>query len=153
MDKVNVMSTLLSTLHDHLELMPQFPIDVHDICCLDQCRVIYDDCCSRFSTEKLIIKPRAEGCSAGVVWIEHADDLFTYYRSLNDGDGLVFEQKYPVAIPVTSRFMIEPAIQTAAIIREGSHLRFDNTSPWIECVHVESWKHQRDGCITSKRYR
>jgi hypothetical protein len=93
----------------------------------------------RLGSETLIVKPRSDGCSAGVIRLHHARDLYTYVRCL--------EQELPFLPPDTFEhhhtiiemscdhhgdFLLEPCIITDYVRVEQQQLTHRRVTGWVE---------------------
>jgi D-alanine-D-alanine ligase-like ATP-grasp enzyme len=102
---------------------------------LDQSEVVkyltYDILKVELQSDKLIIKPCSDGCSAGVVKITSQEDLDRYVKCIynselcNDG----------VEMPDDSHlkeYIIEKLIEVDTIVARDDHLVVDKKSGWVE---------------------
>lgn len=92
-----------------------------------------------FETELLLIKPRNDGCSAGVARLYSVDDLMTYLLAVQKGIKVLPPQTLkgqinPLEMPLRSDipFLLEPFIITDQIYIEGVDLCHEIVSGWCE---------------------
>lgn len=90
-------------------------------------------------SDTFIIKPRCDGCSAGVVRLYSAADLSTYIRLLRQkvtyipSDTLTHQSNIVEISPETgTEFILEPFIETDDLLIEGSKLKHTVTTGWLE---------------------
>lgn len=91
------------------------------------------------ASKRLIVKPRSDGCSAGIVLLRSADDLKLYCRFLFQKAPFIppfsfASQSGPIEMPTSSEeeFLFEPYIETDSIIIEHNQLQYVSKEGWIE---------------------
>jgi D-alanine-D-alanine ligase-like ATP-grasp enzyme len=118
--------------------LPKIQINLNDN--LDAER-IWDQAIDQFKSISgtFIIKPRCDGCSAGVVRLYSAADLDMYIRLLQQkvayipSDTLTHQPNIVEISPETGTdFILEPFIETDDLIIEGSELKHIVTTGWLE---------------------
>ncbi len=92
-----------------------------------------------FASERLIAKPRNDGCSAGIVCLQCPNDLKAYAECLRDGNpsvpvGTFFEQTSIIEMPKedVSEFMLERFIETDSISVKRTKLLHTDLTGWLE---------------------
>ncbi len=99
---------------------------------------LWQEARQKFQTEDILIKPQADGCSAGVARLSSADELDRYLKALM--------QKWPVLPPATlahqpqaielpvhaDSLILEPFIVTDNIHVADLELIYQQTTGWIE---------------------
>ncbi len=87
----------------------------------------------------LIVKPRSEGCSSGVVRLFDAADLKAYLRHVEAGShsipaGTFKNQKDPVEMPPErmTELLLEPFIRTDVVRVKGQKLKWKKVEGWVE---------------------
>lgn len=95
--------------------------------------------CCEMSSEKLIVKPRSDGCSAGIIMLESFVDLerycyFTYEKKEWIPAFSFAGQDAPVAMPslLNGEYILEPYIETDTIKIVGDKLFHICKKGWIE---------------------
>lgn len=89
--------------------------------------------------ENLLIKPRADGCSAGILRLTSAADLAAYFKLVTIGATSVGEGTFAaqggiieMSLDVKNGFLIEPFIETDKLAVEGMDLVHRPGTGWIE---------------------
>jgi len=105
------------------------------------------------NSEKLIIKPRSDGCSAGIALLTHAPDLEIYFSYIQKNATFIpahtFEnQKGPMDLPVAfegQEFLFEPYLETDHIAIKDQNLIHVRRTGWIELTVgvIENQGHYR----------
>ncbi|MDR3424469.1 MAG: hypothetical protein P4M13_05250 [Alphaproteobacteria bacterium] len=99
---------------------------------------IWADAVQKLKTADILIKPQADGCSAGVVRLQSAQELKLYLQALAQGQtmlpaGTLAHQPMMIELPEQAdAFMLEPFIVTDAIYISGLHLTHTPRTGWIE---------------------
>ncbi|WP_068467031.1 D-alanine--D-alanine ligase family protein [Candidatus Protochlamydia phocaeensis] len=90
-------------------------------------------------SSSLIIKPRCDGCSAGIVLLQSAQDLAYYIHVIQQGLSFIpahsfANQKEVIEMPsaLDGDFIIEPYIETDAIYLSQHSLQHKAKQGWIE---------------------
>ncbi|MBA3603939.1 MAG: hypothetical protein H0W50_09955 [Parachlamydiaceae bacterium] len=90
-------------------------------------------------THQLIVKPRFDGCSAGIVLLESAEDLQSYCRLLHTNatqiPAFTFPmQDHPIEMPssLDGEFILEPFIETDEIRVAFGEIQHISKNGWIE---------------------
>lgn len=92
----------------------------------------------KFRSDRLIIKPKEDGCSAGIVLLESGDDLEKYGRFVLDQVPMLppfsfARQSLPVEMPsLQTEFFLEPFIETDLLLIQNEHLSVITKTGWIE---------------------
>lgn len=94
---------------------------------------------TEFGTDVVIIKPRSEGCSAGVIRLYSPEDLQTYVRLMVDGathfPPCTFahqEQVIEAARSADGTYLLEAFIKTDPIKTSGADLLYQPETGWVE---------------------
>lgn len=108
-------------------------------CTLEEigCEGFWEQLSLEFLVDKLIIKPRRDGCSAGIVLLRNEEDLLTYHRFVKEGSAVIpagsfANQGDAVELARWDKFLIEPYIETDTIIIENKGLKHETKTGWIE---------------------
>lgn len=95
--------------------------------------------CQELSCRRLIIKPRCDGCSAGIALLQSAQDLERYCRFLYQQVEFIpafsfANQSGPIEMPssLTGESLLEPYIETDTIVVEQNKLSYILKDGWIE---------------------
>ena len=96
-------------------------------------------CVEELAAERLIIKPRSDGCSAGIVLLQSAKDLERYSRLLNQKysvipPGTFKNQSAPIEMPslLEGDYLLEPYIETDEIVIENEIIHLTLKTGWVE---------------------
>ena len=88
----------------------------------------WESTCKELGSAPLIIKPIGDGCSAGVVLLENADELTTYLTCIYSGEprvpaGTFANQTHPIELPLHTPeyLLLEEFIRTDAITAHGKN--------------------------------
>ena len=98
----------------------------------------WDELCQKLQSRDLLIKPQADGCSAGVVRLQAANELAIYLKALMAHEpvllpGTIAHLQQAVELPEkVDMLLIEPFISTDAIHVEGRELIHKQKQGWIE---------------------
>ncbi len=89
--------------------------------------------------ERLILKPRREGCSAGVVLLHSSQDLARYFQLLSQKAFFIppysfANQSGPIEMPssFTQEYLVEPYLETDPILIQGDRLQVLLLEGWVE---------------------
>lgn len=100
---------------------------------------LWQNCSEELSSSRLIVKPRCDGCSAGIVLLESGQDLERYCRYINQKVSFIpshsfVNQSEPIEMPtfLTGDYLLEPYIETDTIIIEHDRLHCVTKEGWIE---------------------
>jgi D-alanine--D-alanine ligase len=99
---------------------------------------LWQESCLRLETSDILIKPRADGCSAGVARLQSAHELTVYLKSLVAGEvvlppGSLILQPQAVELPVhVNELILEPFIVTDDLRVEDLELLHGPKTGWIE---------------------
>jgi len=116
-----------------LELARLTPIDQQDP---DE---LWQSLCTQLEAETLIVKPRADGCSSGIIHLSCPSDLKRYIRLLEQGASLIPKNTFPdqrdiVEMPLgpCSELLFETFIETdeTRVVEHG--LSYRRNTGWIE---------------------
>jgi D-alanine-D-alanine ligase-like ATP-grasp enzyme len=90
-------------------------------------------------SHKLIIKPRSDGCSAGIVLLESGGDLERYCRFYLEKTHFIppftfSHQASPIEMPTFSNgeFLLEPYIETDLVVIQHDRLEVIPKEGWLE---------------------
>jgi len=116
-----------------LELEAVSPMEQHDP------KVLWRQLCTELEAETLIVKPRADGCSSGIIHLSGPLDLRRYIQLLEEGAPLIPKGTFPdqrdiVEMPLgpCRELLFETFIETdeTAVAEEG--LTYVRKTGWIE---------------------
>lgn len=99
---------------------------------------LWQEAKQKFGTEDILIKPQADGCSAGVARISAAAELDVYLKALTQKQAVLppdtlKHQPQAIELPVhADQLIIEPFIVTDTIHVENLELIYRQTTGWIE---------------------
>lgn len=96
-------------------------------------------CCQTLQSKRLIIKPRFDGCSAGIALLCSAQDLQIYCQLINQKSLYIpaktfINQECPIEMPssVDQEFLLEPFIETDTIVARQGMIDHIPKEGWIE---------------------
>lgn len=100
---------------------------------------LWEELKAALDTRAVIVKPRADGCSSGVVRLSSPDELISYISHIRGGSPRIpadtFRgQREPIELPLDppESFIFEPFIETDSIRIVGSELRVTERTGLIE---------------------
>ena len=95
--------------------------------------------CSELSSQRLIVKPRCDGCSAGIALLQSAQDLYRYCQFLYQKVSFIpafsfVNQAEPIEMPssVIGEYLLEPYIETDEMIIAHDQFNYLTKEGWIE---------------------
>jgi D-alanine--D-alanine ligase len=95
--------------------------------------------CQELASQRLIVKPRCDGCSAGIALLQSARDLERYCQFLYQKTVFIpaftFANQFgPIGMPssLAGEYLLEPYIETDGIVIEKNQLNFISKEGWIE---------------------
>lgn len=95
--------------------------------------------CQELGSSRLIVKPRSDGCSTGIILLESAQDLERYCWFISQKVTFIPEnsfvnQKLPVEMPspLDGEYLIERYIETDDIVIQQDQLYYSPKEGWIE---------------------
>lgn len=106
---------------------------------LEEFEAYWKGCSQNLHSKKLIIKPRFDGCSAGIALLCCAQDLQTYCQLIHQKSLFIpartfVNQECPIEMPSSTdqEFLLEPYIETDAIIARDGSIQHIPKEGWIE---------------------
>lgn len=100
---------------------------------------LWNDLTTEMKSKRLIVKPRADGCSAGIVLLQTVQDLQRYCQLVRQNVPFIppfsfADQTGPIEMPTSGcgEFLLEPYIETDAIMIEQDHFKHIPKDGWIE---------------------
>lgn len=99
---------------------------------------LWQDLTARFGTSTLLIKPRADGCSAGVARLYSAADLSRFMACAQQGEArlapqTLHNQTSIIEMPTdASDYLVEAFIETDRLRIDGARIAHERRSGWIE---------------------
>jgi len=99
----------------------------------------WETLCCELVCCKLIVKPRSDGCSAGIVLLQSAQDLERYLNFIEQKSHFIppssfANQTGPIEMPsaLSGEFLLEPYIETDAFLIEDNRIKYAPKQGWIE---------------------
>lgn len=99
----------------------------------------WSEVCQTLESEKVIVKPRFDGCSAGIVLLCSAKEVQLYAQLMNNGVKWIpshtfSNQSCPIEMPssVDQEFLLEAYIETDTILAHTGKIRHISKEGWIE---------------------
>jgi D-alanine--D-alanine ligase len=105
---------------------------------IDHMQKMWQELVYELGEERLIIKPRCDGCSAGIVLLQSAQDLQRYISLIQSGALVIpaysfVNQNEVVEMPsLSEEYLIEPYIETDLIVIQHHKLSHTIKQGWIE---------------------
>ena len=99
---------------------------------------LWQNALQKLQCADILIKPQADGCSAGVARLQSADELAAYLAALSEQQpvlpaGTLAHQSGAIELPVhADQLILEPFIVTDAIHVENLELDYRQKTGWIE---------------------
>jgi D-alanine--D-alanine ligase len=100
---------------------------------------LWQACCQELGSQRLIVKPRCDGCSAGIVLLQSARDLERYCHFLYQKVAYIppfsfANQTAPIEMPsaLHGDYLFEPYIETDSIVIQENKLHHVPKEGWIE---------------------
>jgi len=94
----------------------------------------WEEITNELKTKNIIVKPRADGCSAGVAKLYNYKDLQNYINIINSNEtkGNVAEDSFRIPENKTQKFLFEECIETDKIIIKDKKINYISKTGWIE---------------------
>lgn len=99
----------------------------------------WNEWCEELGSPRLIVKPRSDGCSAGIVLLQSSKDLYSYCKCLQEGFKVIppftfMNQENTVEMPydTSGEFLLEPYIEVDRIVVKQNKLMHSPVDGWIE---------------------
>jgi len=141
MDKY-LLGDFVSSLNDpNLKSLPKVRLEKAELDLLDVAKVeqLWLKVAGELDSNCLVVKPIGDGCSAGIVALKSADELFSYIQAARSGEpriplGTFEQQGGPIEMPSVhpEALLLEPFIETDMIEVKGAQLSVHDRSGWIE---------------------
>lgn len=95
---------------------------------------IWFDAVNKLKTSDILIKPRADGCSTGVLKLKSPCELENYLTAIRENKGRFLDQNNRlIELPINvDYFILEPFIQSDRIIIKDFDLIFESKDGWVE---------------------
>lgn len=141
MDKNQTKKAILNLSIDGLSVIPghEYKLTYFNNFKFEQFQQFWKKICQLLQCKSLIIKPNADGCSAGVVHLYSANDLAKYIEILHHRDlripkNTLKEQNNIIEMPteLIKSVLIEKYIQTDDIYIKSNRLNYFRKSGWLE---------------------
>lgn len=134
MDKYKTCQKIALANHPHISSLPQklISLDLEDV------SSIWEKTTKEFQTDCLVIKPKDDGCSAGIAILQKKEDLETYIRFVKEKAPFIPPhtfalQNRSIEMSISSTdFLLEPFLQTDLITVENGSLQRTFKTGWIE---------------------
>jgi D-alanine--D-alanine ligase len=100
---------------------------------------LWNECCAELQSNRLIIKPRYDGCSAGIVVLESAREIERYFQFVFEETSSIpaeafSRQHLPIEMPTEKKqeLIVEPYVETDTIRIANNHLYHTHKTGWVE---------------------
>ncbi|MEC8460833.1 MAG: hypothetical protein VXY77_01340 [Pseudomonadota bacterium] len=147
MDKISTQQLLKRYHHPHLVITPQVSLNRQELAELTEkgCQSYWTILVAKLNQTNLLIKPRHDGCSTGIVQLTSSHELYLYAQHLKQQKSFIVphvfkHQPHPVALPhIDQKLLIEPYICTDTISLLQNKPHMTHKHGWIEitCVIIE----------------
>lgn len=141
MDKWQTSSFLATQNIEGLLAIPGKSLNVGELLLLNpaELKKIWGNLKQELSANTLVVKPRADGCSAGVVHLFDEEDFIKYCNALREGmtyipKGTFNHQADVVEMPliVPENLLVERFVETDRVSVDGHQLKHNQVSGWVE---------------------
>lgn len=140
MDKYLTGEVIRSMDHPNLSSLPKKHVPMQALMELEEERIkiFWGDALKELGSNRLLIKPRHDGCSAGIISLCSFEDFLTYLTIYQQKKTTIpsdtfFSQSTPVEMPQNgSDFILEPYIETDRIFLKDRLLHREKKEGWIE---------------------
>lgn len=138
MDKDETGNVIRALRDNQLTSAPKMLLSLDDYMSSRTPENLWDLACKQLKSQDLLIKPAADGCSAGVVRLRKEKDLHRYLQALANKEPMLLpdtlsEQKEIVELPAqVESLLIEPFIVTDEIFIKNQELVYNCKTGWIE---------------------
>ncbi len=138
MDKDTTGKIIRNLKDPLLTSAPKLVLSLHDYMASRTPDNLWEYACAQLESSDLIIKPAADGCSAGVVRLQTPQDLCLYLQALANKDSMLVpetlsQQKDIVELPSNvDLLLLEPFIATDTIIIKDNELSYSRKNGWVE---------------------
>jgi D-alanine--D-alanine ligase len=139
MDKYETALCLEKAQIHGIEPLKKFPIETKKLLQSMDFERLWASIQNALDAEAVIIKPRSDGCSAGVVPLKSAQDLTIYFKLLETNvlqipEHTLSHQTEPIVLPtiLPEWCLFEPYIETDRIRAKGEQLRIEPKQGWVE---------------------
>lgn len=144
MDKAKTQQHLQNSAIPMLAPCVQYMLEHHILRSLTEStsNTLWQHLCTTLSEKRLLIKPRSDGCSAGIAQLHSAKDLLTYAQLIASKveripANIFPQQSTPIEMPNASQcFIVEAFILTDSLIVDKSQLQHHTTTYWLELTGV-----------------
>lgn len=99
----------------------------------------WQNCCQELLNQRIIVKPRSDGCSAGIVLLQSAHDLELYCSFVHQKEKFIppysfANQKTPIEMPsfLEGEYLFESYVETDTIVLHQDQLHHLPKDGWIE---------------------
>ncbi len=141
MDKFLTAKVINKSSHPHIYGLQKFsfcPDEIKHFSTHDY-EILWDRVCMQLKTSNLIIKPRNDGCSAGIVSLKSASDLAKYcafiFAQVKTVPKLSFEaqeSQVEMCLDTKAHYLLEPFIETDRIAINHNTLLHEHIHGWVE---------------------
>jgi D-alanine--D-alanine ligase len=149
MDKFLTAQAIANMAHPHITALPKRNMTHEGLCLLrdmSQAQIVWDALTADMPAGQYVIKPRHDGCSAGIVPLSCPVDLQAYatlvWQQARIAPAMTFTgQSEAIEMSMGSEhYMVEPFIQTDQVRIMGSELTHTPGEGWLEltCGVLES---------------
>jgi len=124
-----------------ISTIPAFSISSQELLTMNQFQInnLWRQCGRKLSASTLVVKPRSDGCSSGVVHLHSSRDLNAYLELIKEGAasakrGTFKNQDNIIEMPARTpeSFIIEKFIDTDKLAVKHNRLRHAKKTGWIE---------------------
>lgn len=139
MDKLETGEAIQALYDDAILSLPKRTVTLEALLQKTDLDSLWQQFVTELQCTSLIIKPRSDGCSAGIVKLLSAENLQTYIHWLQKGSSSIpphtFESQPEMVELSTDKdqsFILEPFIETDKICIENNSIIYSPKTGWIE---------------------
>ena len=141
MDKYRTAEVILAMQHPHIGTLAKTLLTqeaLQALCAENPARYFWDNLVGQKVENGWIIKPRQDGCSAGIVRLRSAKDLQTYAQLVMHKIVYVPANTFPgqgediEMSPTSQAYLLEPFIETDLLRIDGNQLIHQSKAGWLE---------------------
>lgn len=139
MDKFQTGLAINALNNPSIFSLPKNTISTQELLKIKSIHLFWDQLTSDLQSQILIIKPRSDGCSTGIVKLSSSIDLSTYIHFIAEKSSTIppntFDNQSEIielSLAPNASFIFEPYIQTDSISIENNTIHYTPKTGWLE---------------------
>jgi D-alanine-D-alanine ligase-like ATP-grasp enzyme len=141
MDKYHTSQAITAMRHRHIATLPKTTVlfaELETLCEVHRAQGFWAQLVEQTQETSFVLKPRHDGCSAGIVRLRTMQDLQTYAQLAVEGVVYVPAHTFPgqseviEMSPVAREYLLEPFIETDTLRIENNQLVHQAKTGWLE---------------------